>query len=641
MPDKFEDGLFFAGVRNPPKNHPRPTKPAPKTSPQTHIDPSSIPRSPNRTRTESRTLANADFELINRLSHLYTQAKKEKQRHYPRWHRNYRLLHNQFTTPTSSSWAPYPRDSEIYPTISALVAWMTDQNTVIDCTPIADPHSPYYDFISKIAEDLSLVIYSTWQVEDFDSQIKLTLWDTFLYGTGILKNVWDNSLDGGYGNAVIRRVDPYAFYCDPNSTSLADAEFFIEVHRMSKEEVERRFPNSIALLNASSFDGTSDDNRPNFAGGTGSPMDPPNLGALDGKATQWSSGRRTDRKQTLPLITVYEYWIRENNLEEEDYSDLPEEDRPQLAEAHCRDRWRVIVVANNAILLDEYADDLWDGGWHPYERYTFDDIGEFYGISLVDHLAYPQIYLNRLLTALQHNTELTGNPVFVSPTNSGLSRVGVVNKPGQRLDVNPQSLAVGKGPHWVEPPAMPAQVMQLIEFWISRIENTSGLSAIVRGATPTARNSQGVISSIQEAAFVRIRAGLRNLEKALENCIIKVADLISEFYTEPRIIATVGPDGSQLSKVLQSRHFYGPTKKGGAPLKFMINVQAGSSTPTSRQARTAEADTLYAMGALDRQSLLEAHQYPHANEVIKRINAGIADGTFQPPGARQRTQRTS
>lgn len=633
---KFNDGLYFA-----PPNGPKPREgdnpdngPKPKTSPQTHIDPSRFSGgtpAPRRNITE-------DMELLNRLRFLYNEAKRSKKRLYDRWYRNYRLVNNQFATPTSASWAPYPRDSEIYPTLSALVAWMTDQNILVDATPIADPHSPFHNFISQIGNDLGLVIYSTWQNEDFDSQIQLSLWDTFMYGTGIMKVCWDQSLSNGYGNAVIRRVDPYTFYPDPNATSLQDAEYFIEVRKMSYAEIQRRFPDSSASLEASTaFDSQADDS-PQV--NLGNPNESANLGSLPNGNGLWSrSNTSSNRRSTLPLITVYEYWIRENDLEF--VSDLNEEDRPDLAEATCRDRWRVIVVANNVILLDEYAEDLWEGGWHPYERYTFDDIGEFYGISLVDHLAYPQIYLNRLLTALQHNTELTGNPVFIAPSNANLARVGIINKPGQRLDVNPAAMNAANAPHWITPPSMPKEVMDLINFWISRIENTSGLSAIVRGATPTARNSQGVISSIQEAAFVRIRKGLRSLEKALENCTVKIADLVTEYYTESRVTSIIGPDGAQTAKVLQARHFYGPTAKGGAPLKFIINIQAGSSTPTSRQARTAEADTLFAMGAIDRQALLEAHQYPHSQQIIDRINKEMAQGTFSPPGARQRSQRTS
>ena len=53
-------------------------------------------------------------------------------------------------------------------------------------------------------------------------------------------------------------------------------------------------------------------------------------------------------------------------------------------------------------------------------------------------------------------------------------------------------------------------------------------------------------------------------------------------------------------------------------MKFSLIVKAGSSAPTSRQSRIAEADALFSMGALDIQAVLEAHAWPHASEVIQR-----------------------
>lgn len=637
------DGLFFLGSQPKVTEHPRPKPDSPsrfENSKQT------VTKVKERVKEVAPKADNHD--LVNRLRALYLDAQREKRKHYERWWRNYRLVNNQAGA-SGAGWAPAPRDSEIYPTLSALVGWMTDQNTIIDCFPQADPHSPFYSFVSKLAEDMSQLMYTNWLVEDYDAQVKLSLWDTFIYGTGIFKNVWDQSLDGGYGNAVIRRVDPYAFYVDPMATSMDDAEYFVEKRRMSFQEVERRFPNSSLILRASSYEGMEEDEKPTLTGFSTRPNDPPNLGSLPGGGTLWgkNSQRKTSpRDSSTPTIVVYEFWLRENDIsdtyedEMEDDDDDTKDRKLEVSETSCVTKWRVVVVANGEVLMDEYAEDLWNHGQHPYERYVFDDIGEFYGISLVDHLAYPQIYINRLLTALQQNAELTGNPVFIDPTNSGLSRVGITNRPGQRLPVSPAAMNSGQGPHWIDPPQMPPQVLELINFWISRIENTSGLSAIVRGATPTQRNSEGVISSVQEAAFVRIRAGLRNLEKALEKCAVKICDLIAEFYTEPRITSIIGPEGQQTSLVLQARHFYGPTKEGGAPLKFMIQIKAGASAPTSRQARTAEADTMFAMGALDTRSLLEAHQYPHIDTVMKRVKEERAEGV-QPPGARQRSGRKS
>jgi len=309
---------------------------------------------------------------------------------------------------------------------------------------------------------------------------------------------------------------------------------------------------------------------------------------------------------------------------------------------HVTTKWRVYVLAANQILFEEDAEDLWSHEGHPYERYVFEEMGEQYGIALVDHLAHPQIYINRLLTALQHNAELVGNPIFIEPSNSGLGRTAIQNKPGQRLTVNANAMQSGAKPDWLQPPQMPDSVRQLVEFWIARIENISGLSAAIKGgAGAQNRTPEGVVSSIQEATFVRIRSALANLETTLARATMKLADLIIDNYTEPRILAVVGPTGKQSALALTARHFVIPTKKGATPLKYQLLLQAGASMPTSRQARVAEADKGFAMGTIDRIGWYEAHQYPNWQIMNQRITQAIATGQWNPPGARQKRQKGS
>jgi hypothetical protein len=73
---------------------------------------------------------------------------------------------------------------------------------------------------------------------------------------------------------------------------------------------------------------------------------------------------------------------------------------------------------------------------------------------------------------------------------------------------------------------------------------------------------------------------------------------------------------------LAARHFYMPSRdpaKPSIPMKFSLIVKAGSSAPTSRQSRIAEADALRSMGAIDNQAVLEAHAWPHWQDVVKRM----------------------
>lgn len=590
-----------------------------------------------------------DITLVRRLRRLYQLARDGKRNKYDGWMRNYRILHNRQGGTSPSSWQPSPRDSEVYPTLSALNAWMTDQHTNLNVSAAADPNSDYATFMSQRAQDLETVLQTNWTVLDYDTQVKMAIWDAFLYGAGFFKTVWDAGVDDGYGNALLKRVDPWSLYVDPNATSLDDAEYIIEARRMSLDEIERRFPGSSTLLEGLGNDGDNIDEKPDQYNVDNSRIPKANPGGLPSSgtfngggfgpaspATRYSSPSNRNRREWEPLpgLVVYEFWLKEN---EEWYDEDDDTPATSFTDKQVAERWRLVVLCSNQILMDENVEDLYKNGIHPYERYVFEEIGEMYGIALVDHLAQPQIYINRLLTALQQNAELVGNPIFVEGTNSGLDRVNMVNRPGTRLKVN--AAAMQNKPDWLQPPQMPDAVRQLVDFWIQRIENISGLSAATKGAQSPARTAEGTMQTIQESAFVRIRAALANLESTLKRAGVKLADLIIDNFTDERVMAIIGPQGQQTALMLQARHFEVPTEQGASPLKFSLLVQAGASMPTSRQARVAEADKAYAMGLIDRQAWFEAHQYPNWQTVLKRVNDAIASGTFNPPGARQRANR--
>lgn len=569
--------------------------------------------------------ADEDLDVTNLLRQLFLAARDDKRQRYDTWMRNYRLVNNRLgAAGGQSNWMPAPRDSEIYPGLSSLVAWMTDQETDIDLIPAADPNSQLYAYIDKIACDLNDVISTTWTVENYDMQIKLALWDTLQYGVGIIKTLWDNALSNGYGNAVIRRVDPWAFYPDPNATSMDDAEYFVEVRKVSMDELQRRFPDTWRHVRGDGGPMEGIDERPSLYGETSRPKTNPGTiplsgqwpGSTPGIGTFNAGSRRARLYNPLPNYVLYEFWLRTNDEYEEDWPKF--DDEPEYSDNRVRDEWRLVCMCNNTILLDIPASELWSSGQHPYERVAFDDIGEFYGIALVDHLAYPQIYINRLLTALQHNAELTGNPIFIEPANSGLNRVSIINRPGQRLTVAGPA-AMQNRPDWLTPPPMPQQVLELVQFWISRIENTLSLSALQKGITPTQRNAEGALNMVQEAAFVRVRSALANLQAALQRATVKVADLIVDNYTEPRIMAMIGENGALSAKALSGRHFNVPSVNGSAPLKYVIRIEAGANSPTSRNARIGEADKLYGMGAVDDLYLLQKHRVRQPNEVLKRL----------------------
>lgn len=581
----------------------------------------------------------SDLEKVNYLRNLFLQARDAKRQRYDSWLRNYRLVHNRISGSTYTSWAPQPRDSEIFPLLSSWVGWMTDQQPEIIFFPTAEPFSKFYSFITKIAQDLNALYSTNYAAEDYESHLKMILWDDCMYGLGICKNVWDNGASGGAGNAVIRRVDPWSFYPDPFATSMLDAEYFVEARRVSWNQLYRMYPRTSQLLRSTSSSTDGIDERPNiYTDGNAQPK-APFLGQLGSAATVWNRSNSYKRGyDPLPGYVVYEYWLRENWQN----PDLPVGDEiPHGNEKYAQARWKCVVVCNSHILFEEWADELWDHGQHPYSEFKSDNIGEFYGISLVDHLAYPQIYINRLLTAAQHNTELVGNPIFLEPTNSGLGRVGIINRPGTRLPISNQTAAAGGNfPRWLDPPQLPSALMDLVNFWIQRMENIMGLTGVQKGQVPNQRSAEGVIQSVQEAAMVRIRSAMTNYANMLRDSAYKVADLICQNFTEARTVAILGQNGQYAPLFLAGHHFYDPATKGDTPLKFVVRAEAGANKPTSRNARMQEAERLFALGAVDDQYVLDTHGIPDAEQLLTRLYdkrmKGVIGGSG---GARQSTGR--
>lgn len=570
-----------------------------------------------------------DLEKVNKLRNLFGKARARRRARVQLWQRNRRLVYNRYYGAARPSWMPASSVSEIYPILHALVGWMTDQRQVLDIAPSADPASPYSEMLAKIANDLRVVLESLWLVKDFDLPLEIVLWDAMTFGTGIFKVVWDPGEDSGEGNAVLTRVDPWAFFPDPNATSTDDMEYCIEARQVSWDELERRFPGAENYLGGGADERleTPDD----LYGGSKEPMgNPGNVGTAT--STNWGPpGAQTrDHVNREGGVTIYECWLRENEQWEDDDG-----------EPYTQTVWRLVVFSGNYILMDEKAEDLWDHAGHPYERYVLQDLGEFWGMSLVEHLAPAQEALNRLVSSLQANAELIGNPVWVEDTRAQIGRAKITNRPGQRLYKTPGS-EVG----WQPPPDMPAFMFQMVQFWIGEMERISGLSAVVRGAVPTQRAAQGVLDQVQEAAFVRVRAALRNLERSLRGVGTKLASLVVENYTTPRIVAIAGPQSEQTSMALKGKHFYAPGPDGSAPLRYELWVEAGGKQPTSRQARAAEIDFAMSVGAADRRAWLEFHNIPNWQKIDERMSQREQMGLAQQqqrnaPGARQRSGRSS
>jgi len=388
---------------------------------------------------------------------------------------------------------------------------------------------------------------------------------------------------------------------------------------MSLQELDRRFPGKGDLfVNGAHSEALDEPPSQLHAPSSTIPRVHPNA-VSPGTSALWSTSSKSSPLRSSDPIAVLECWVREHTV---------------TRTGKVIDGWRVIIVAGNHLLFNEKATDLWSHGGHPYDRYVPHDLGEFWGIGLVELLGPIQGALNRILRSVQQNVELTGNPILSE--DAGATTQGALlapNRPGSRM-----TKRQGKEVKWLEPPRLHPNITELMAFLLDRMKVVSGLNDLTTGSAPS-RTASDSIASATEAQFISIRSQLINLEHTLTSAYTKKAALISENYTEQRIISITGPDGTDTPKMLGPNHFMRPSDEGAVPLEYQIRVDAGSASHTSRKVREDKAITLFTLKAIDNMTLLESLDWPNPENVMRRL--GLQEASVlaaDQPGARQRAR---
>ena len=568
---------------------------------------------------------------------MFNHARDKRRPIIGKWITNYQVIHNKTWSKYRSPGHPRTEIPEIYPILASIVAWMTDQKPRYRVSAMVPPDSPVVNFYAGLSSDLEWILNANWEALDYHVEAAQILWDGELYGIAYGKTYWDSESSDGLGDVQMRRCDPFQIYLDPDASSWKDISYIVETKQMTQDEVKRRFPRAkVDELGFSDY-GTQAPNQMDQSGGSRGVR--PNPGRLpktpDVGTNVTTFGGKGERPSIMDgTVTLMEMWYRttaKSNLPEAPTPD-PTPETPNRSKT--KDQWHCLIWAGNQILLHKKAEDVMGANMHPYARYCPLEEGELYGYSLVEQLAPIQISINRLFASIEHNAWLAGNPILVRRDGS---KAPITNRPGEVVEVDSPNQDV----RWLEPPKITQEHFMAIDRLIEEMERVSGMSAIVRGSQPQGRPSEGVVNTVQDSAFVRIRQRLRNFERFLREMGILQAHLVTQFYDQERVMSRIGDDGQGSALKIMDLHFYTLNKEGLEPFKFNMNVTAGSSDSIGREARNSMYERLFAVGALNVPTLLKLMNVPGWHQIAEEVQAEqAAAGTMgQPPTQRAAARR--
>ncbi|MEM7827795.1 MAG: hypothetical protein QW561_00490 [Candidatus Aenigmatarchaeota archaeon] len=493
--------------------------------------------------------------------------------------------------------------------ITRKVAMMTDVVPSIDVLPSDER-------LFGAAEVLKKVIIALWEEYSWSDTMQELLFYDQLYGSAFTNTCWSQEADWGMGDIAIVVGDPRFYLVDPfvmRANQIHEAEYII---------YEYFKPTSLLRMN---YPDRADEIKPTLEV------------ADEKKGFIWNLMRvlrlRTEAafKPAIERSLVKEYWIKDRETKDENGKLLYPTGR--------------FIKRVGDVILDDEPNPYWDGRF-PIDMmdWQFDPDSPF-GISEVEDLSPPYRYLNHMLALVIENALLSVSSIWTGDIDSlppGELEKLLSNKPMQFIGHRPGKPIVRQAP-----PPLPAHQIQSLDFLKGAIDELSGMAEIVRGKRGGVVSAQAIESlALLSQSLIRYQA--KRLETMLSRIGQKLIARILQFYTEDRIFYLIGEDEkyyqfkyyrddiiAPLKEVYQNDLSRIPPEDVPSYLAkrafkdFQFKIIAGSSLALTKVQKATLAMTLFRLGIIDDEAVLDILEFPNKKAILERKRTGR--GEALPP----------
>ena len=349
---------------------------------------------------------------------------------------------------------------------------------------------------------------------------------------------------------------------------------------------------------------------------------------------------------------VYEAWFR-------DWSEDREND------------WYIVTIAGNTTLRSEYS--IYDHNMSPFvvwfagEDYGADNI-YYRGIGAIEEVEPLQDRVDSMdLKIHKHISLLANRQRFVS-SQSGLSNSKLDNTEGRTYTVNGDP---SRAVYYDSPPQMGMEVYNFRDATEMLIQTVSGMFDVTQGRRPTGITAGRAIESLKDSAETRLAALVDTLAESIAKVGNLTLQIMLQMYDSERLIKSTDGDedkdfiiipdypeelqpqptpmlgemGEMLVDEETGGYQFDPNEElevtpeleqarkewkeqNGIALVLSevtydwdIRANTDTALPSAKAERGQMASDLFRLGAIDREALLEALDFPQRHKILQRLAA--------------------
>lgn len=544
------------------------------------------------------------------------------------WKRYAMIYQGQHWSGNQKEWQSTPTIPLSTAAVNSLVPVVTDQRPQIAIVP-RQPED------SKISNVLRSIIEWLWEENNCDIKLPTTELDSFIFGNGFWKVIWNPLLRGGLGDIQIVQVDPTCMFFNPEAKDIDDAERIEHVEQMSLKRIEMLWPEKGPLVTASVKDPNVVVDRPQQSQKGGGTKGNYNVQTTTGSDVWTYSASSATRQGGAPKdsATVCESWEFDKETK----------------------RWKRTVIADKIILEGPEITDLEMAPFIHFPDYKTNwSIWASGEIQLVENIQYE---INKRRGMILDILRFCSSPMIVYDPGAGADIENMDIAPGVAIPAEGGPAAL----NWLLPNMDLSGLFAVGDRDKSDMNDILGNVEMIQGKNPTGVEAGVALEQLAEAANTRLRLKVRLMEAALRRCGKILIKFIQKHYTSQRIFRIVGsefqPSGTpeaagaaQFMTINKPAGMQqGPPNEMGEPTmeptfdensnfippdaEFDVRIGAGSTLPVSRTAKFQQAITLFDRGALPIRELLRSAGWDRWEEIASQMEAAqMAAQGMQPQG---------
>jgi len=516
----------------------------------------------------------------------------------------------------------------IYEKIEKLTADLTAERPEIAFSP----HTAQDILMTEL---LNSAVPFIWEAQDMQSKYFRTIKSSLLYGTWYWKVIHDPQYKKMGGIEKIQEIPAWFIYPAPYAVDMDTCPWVIEISIRTVGEIEADYGVQVdPEIGISQF-------MP--------PIEEDLKQTLPIREVQTAAGPQGSGQaggQVVPaipesylstygrpgLVVQKELWIRDGTTEPQFWFDN-EKDVPQLMYSKTLKYpgGRVISWANGRLLYDR--ENVYRDQKFPYVKFTDVVIPEFwYGMGEVEPLINLQLLHDDTHEIIKQIHLFTALGRLVVDTSTGLEEDRMGNEPGEIWFVNPGTADRVK---WLSGSAVPPELYNYLGLLEKSSDLVTGSHDVTRGINPTGVTAARALATLHNAASVRIRARLNDVETALKHTAKLIASRIQQFWPSSMNLRIVGSERSQALEATETRFqdfFLTPEDREAT---FQVKVAAMGNSDAVREAELQKMVMLFTQGMVSPETFIESMGLQAEEKILAELPMLMAMRNVPPPGGVQ------